>query len=158
VIIAQQTMAHAPPPAAHLAQEKRSVVISDKPPSGSASSRPSRSRGRGDATVVIRDRKKLEAMRREIAESQRAHARRSSNPPSQYLVWGGAALAAFVLGGVVALAVGAATASTPELAPSALPVDPAAAARQQAQQAQPQPAPAPTVDLEDLPVESRKRR
>ncbi len=159
VIIAQQSVAHAPPAAAHLAQEKRSVVISDKPPgdAGKPGSARPKSRGRGDATVVIRDRKKLEAMRREIRESQRAYARRSSRPPRPYLVWGGAALAAFVLGGAVALAVGAVTSRTPELAPSSLPVDPAAAARDKAAKGTPEPTAAPTVNLEDLPVERRKR-
>ena len=159
VIIAQQSLAHAPPAAVQVQEEKRSVVISDKPPGGAAPvASPRRTRSRGEATVVIRDRRKLEEMRREIQESQRAYARQSSvssKPPKPYLVWGGAALAAFVLGGVVALVVGALTAPDP-LTP-AIP----------AQQVQAQPggpaakpggeaAPAPTVNLEDLPVE-RKR-
>ncbi|HVJ21355.1 MAG TPA: hypothetical protein VM686_38350 [Polyangiaceae bacterium] len=154
VIIAQQTLAHAPPAAAQVEDEKRSVVISDKPP-GEAK-RSHRPRSRGEATVVIRDRRKVEAMRREILESQRAFARMSSKPPRPYLVWGGAALAAFVLGGVVALVVGAATTPSPALIPSAPTVDPAAAERAKAKD-EPKPAPAPTVNLEDLPIE-RKRR
>jgi hypothetical protein len=155
-IIAQQSVAHAPPAAAQVEEEKRSVVISDKPPVGGAaasgSQRP-KSRGRGDATVVIRDRRKLEEMRREIRESQRAYAKRPSRPPRNYLFWGGAALAAFLVGGAVALALGAAS-SGPELAP--LQVDPVAAEREKAKAA-PEAAPAPTVNLEDLPVERRKR-
>src|SRR5690606_16867210 len=131
----------------HLAQEKRSVVISDKPPvepRGAKSDR-ARARGRSDATVVIRDRRKLEAIRRHVQDSQRAHARQSSRP-APYLVWAGAALAAFVLGGIVALAVGAATARPSEPAP----LQPApGAGQEQSSGAQPEPAPAPTVDLED---------
>jgi hypothetical protein len=159
VIIAQQSVAHAPPPAAHVEDEKRSVVISDTPPGGAAplptpapaapAQSPSRgrTRGRAEATVVIRDRRKLEQMRKEIRESQRAHRRRSSKPPRPYLVWGGAALAAFVLGGLVALVVGVLTAPGPVVIPD----PPAATAAPQDLQ----PTAAPTVNLEDLPVEKK---
>jgi hypothetical protein len=159
IIIAQETLAHAPPPAANVQDEKRSIVISDKPPAEDATPvyKKPRGRSRGEATVVIRDRRKLDEMRREILESQRAYERLSSKPPRRpWLLWVGAALAAFVLGGVVAMLAGGTAPSSLETLPSAQPSS--TSARQGvAEVPSAKAAPAPTVSLEDLPVERRRR-
>ena len=58
VIIAQQTLAHAPPAAAQVQDEQRSVVISDKPPGAepapSTSGKRARSRGESLAKELLK--------------------------------------------------------------------------------------------------------
>jgi len=93
-IIAQQTAAHAPQPRANVAEEPRSVVITEHP-------EPPRSppRSSAEATLVIRDRRALDEMRHKILRRQqqkRAHGRNA------LYLWGALGLAAFVLGGIVA--------------------------------------------------------
>lgn len=99
-IIAQQTEAHAPRPRANVSEESRSVVITDhpqrrdtEPPRGS-----SLPRSNAEPTLVIRDRRALDELRKEIVLRQ-AKKRRGNR--ALYL-WGGLGLVAFVLGGVVA--------------------------------------------------------
>ncbi len=154
-IIAQQAQVHAPQPRAQVEDEKRSIVISDKPPPKEPSVPPpaaSRYRsGRGEATVVIRDRRKLEDMRQQILARQHEHQRRKDK---RIYVWAGAALAAFLLGGVVALMAGGSSAPAPALTasvPASAPLKPVTTA------ATDEPKPA-TVNLEDLPVEKRSSR
>lgn len=94
-IIAQQTAAHAPQPRANVAEESRSVVITEhsEPPRNPAP------KSSGEATLVIRDRRALDEMRQKILRRQqekRAHSRNA------LYLWGALGLAAFVLGGIVA--------------------------------------------------------
>jgi len=100
-IIAQQTEAHAPRPRANVSEESRSVVITDQPQR--RDTEPPRGtgfpvRGTGEPTLVIRDRRALDELRREIVQRQ-AKKRRSSRA---LYMWGGLGLVAFVLGGIVA--------------------------------------------------------
>ena len=101
-IIAQQQGAHAPKPRAQVTEEARSVVISDHPPKGS--SRPpaadaSSKRERSEKTVVIRDRKKIDELRAEI---ERRKPKPAPAMPGVWL-WVVVGLAAFLMGGLVAL-------------------------------------------------------
>jgi hypothetical protein len=100
-IIAQQTEAHAPRPRANVSEESRSVVITDhpqrrdtEPPRGTGI--PPRSSA--EATLVIRDRRALDELRRDIVQRQ---AKKRRGKRGLYM-WGGLGLAAFVLGGIVA--------------------------------------------------------
>ncbi|HEX7451573.1 MAG TPA: hypothetical protein VF294_04780, partial [Polyangiaceae bacterium] len=79
-IIAQQTEAHAPRPRANVSEESRSVVITDQPQQRDTE-RPRGAgfpvRGTAEPTLVIRDRRALDELRREIVQRQ-AKKRRSS--------------------------------------------------------------------------------
>ena len=98
-IIAQQQGAHAPQPRTQVTEEARSVVISEPAPALPASRpAPAVTRPRGEPTLIIRDRRALDEMRRQIADRQR---RKKSGRRSLYL-WGLVGIVAFVLGGVVA--------------------------------------------------------
>jgi len=93
-IIAQQTAAHAPQPRANVAEESRSVVITEHP-----EPRDPPRRSSAEATLVIRDRRALDEMRQKILRRQQeklAHGRKA------LYLWGALGLAAFVLGGIVA--------------------------------------------------------
>ncbi|HKO53317.1 MAG TPA: hypothetical protein VJV79_36665 [Polyangiaceae bacterium] len=95
-IISQQTAAHALQPRANVAEESRSVVITEHP--ARRDSQPPR-RSSAEATLVIRDRRALDEMRQKIVRRQKqkeAHGRRA------LYLWGALGLAAFVLGGIVA--------------------------------------------------------
>lgn len=160
-IISQQTEAHAPRPRANVSEEARSVVITDHPLRRDTQ-RPGEAPPRtgGEQTLVIRDRRALDELRRHIVRHKvkKADARRS------LYLWGVLGLAAFVLGGVVAFL---ATDSLPDAptAPSAVaalqrgeahvvpPVTAPPAAAQPAATTTPEPPHA--VRLDDLPVERR---
>lgn len=158
-IIAQEQRAHVPAPRRAVKEETRSVVISDVPPPASGYRRTGRYSGRNDATVVIRDRRRVDAMRQALLESYRpAPAGRN------WLLWVSAAFAAFAIGGVVAAIASRATSHKAPVIPSSSAViknsspEPGAdSARSSAPaQASPQGASfsAPrAVDLKDLPVE-----
>jgi hypothetical protein len=94
-IIAQQQGAHAPQPRANVSEESRSIVISEPPVA-----RPAQApvRPRGEPTLIIRDRRALDDMRRQIIERQR----RKKNSRRSLYVWGVIGVVAFVLGGIVA--------------------------------------------------------
>lgn len=142
-IIAQQTAAHAPKPRANVAEESRSIVISEPPPlaaprAGASSGSPRRSE-RNEKTVVIRDRKQLENVRREI-ERRRAKLEGKDSGLWGWLLVG---LAAFLAGGVLALIVahgdGSAAATSASAQP---PAGSGSSAREP-----------PAVSVEQLPVE-----
>ena len=161
-IIAQQTAAHAPQPRAIVSEESRSVVISDHP--GARKTEPPRSaapRSTAEPTLIIRDRRRLEEMRKQIVERQ-LKSNKSRRSRSIYL-WSALGVAAFVLGGVVAFL---ATDSRSESAqPSADSAPGRAEAQIQAPHAptarpvSPTSAPPGTpVRLDDLPVEPAKKK
>ena len=155
-ILAHEAMAHAPQKRAHVHEEERSIVISDPDPEP-VSSQPAAhayGSGRGDATLVIRDRTELEAARRRILSQRR---RRGF---SRNAVWFGFAFAAFAIGGAVALFsmrtrgpvavhAGTVSASFPPSSHSAAPTEPAPAANEPEKPRQ--------VQLEELPVEQPAR-
>ncbi|MET0792434.1 MAG: hypothetical protein ABW061_13015 [Polyangiaceae bacterium] len=154
-IIAQQTVAHAPPAPANVSEESRSVVITDhprrhdtEPPRGAA--KPPRSSA--EATLVIRDRRALDDLRTQI---ERRRLKQGNRRRPLYL-WGALGVAAFLLGGIVAF-----------LATDGQSAAAAAPGRVEAQIALPNsaapPAPAkaepapPSVRLDDLPVEPPRK-
>jgi hypothetical protein len=110
-IVAQQLGAHAPKPRVQVVEEARSIVISEHPP-GRATPAPEAQAPAGDKapkkkrsertekTVVIRDRRQIDDLRRHIAKVSSS----APPPPSQgILLWVIVGVAAFLLGGVVAL-------------------------------------------------------
>ncbi|HET9955141.1 MAG TPA: hypothetical protein VFQ61_11590 [Polyangiaceae bacterium] len=104
-IIAQQTVAELPK-REQINEEARSVVISDLPPPRSGQRA---QRGRGDPTIVIRDRRELDAARqrfleehRRSQEQEKAHQAAQKSRSMYYVM--GLGLLAFAIGGGVALA------------------------------------------------------
>ncbi len=147
-IIAQQTEAHAPKPRTNVANEARSVVITDHPvrPDTQPPSR-SHPRSSGEATLVIRDRRDLDAIRKGIAKRQ--FEKGGGGQPVLY-TWVALGLAAFVLGGLFAFLATDSRAGTADPAPNealsgAPVVSPAPALTQ----------PPRAVKLDDLPVEPK---
>ena len=97
-IIAQQTAAHTPQPRANVAEESRSVVITEHPQQPEAPRQPP-PRSSAEPTLVIRDRRALDEMRQKILRRQ--HQKRAHGRKALYL-WVALGLAAFLLGGIVA--------------------------------------------------------
>lgn len=152
-IIAQQQGAHAPKPRARVTEEARSVVISDHPPTGSQPPSPApageRGRsGRSEKTVVIRDRRQVEELRRELAKRGPKPA-----PPTfpGLWLWVGVGVAAFVTGGLVALFATRQNADPAAPATSAAPVTPSKPAAP-AVDGEP-----PSVSIDELPIEGSKK-
>lgn len=159
-IIAQQQGAHAPKPRVQVTEEARSIVISDHPAPGSnppsgpkipVDAHPSgRKRSdRTEKTVVIRDRRQIEELRREMAKRRPPAA---PEPAKGLLLWVIVGVAAFVVGGLVAL-----FATSDEDSAAAAPV-PAASVL-----AAPSVAPAvtsepPSVSIDELPIEGGKKK
>jgi hypothetical protein len=147
-IIAQQTAAHAPQPRQNVSNEARSVVISDRP--GAPGTQPgTRRRGTTEKTVIIRDRRKLDEVRQKLIERQ---LKKKQDKARLIYFWGAIGIAAFVLGGVVALF---ATGDDADAAASAAPPSQPAPVRSAVAPADQEP---PTVDLSELPVEKRGRK
>jgi hypothetical protein len=159
-IIAQQQGAHVPKPRVQVTEEARSIVISEHPaPRGPGSNPPSAlkiptdsaSRKRSDRTektVVIRDRRQIEELRREIAK-RRPPAK--VEPTKGLLLWVIVGVAAFLTGGLVALFAtrdGAASASAkPTVSapptPSVAPIPPTEP---------------PSVSIDELPIEGGQKK
>jgi hypothetical protein len=156
-IIAQQQGAHAPKPRAQVTEEARSIVISDHPAPGSSPppapalpQDPGARRDRSEKTVVIRDRRQIDELRREI-EKRRPKAPAATAMPGLW-VWIVVGLAAFLTGGLVALFATRQDAATAAPVPSsALPAPdlPAPAA--------PSSEP-PSVSIDELPIEDGQKR
>jgi hypothetical protein len=97
-IIAQQSGAHELRPSTQVKSEPRTIVVSDyghsvEPPVAHTPGRSSRA----EATVVIRDRRKLDQMRQRISRT-----RRRGSTLGPFYLWGGVGAAAFILGGLAA--------------------------------------------------------
>jgi hypothetical protein len=151
VIVAQETGAHAPAPRVEVATDPRSIVISDVPgrqqklPTVPPLRRPERT----EKTVVIRDRKSLDKLRRGASRPPRA--RRRSGTRMIYLV-GVAVLASLAAGTLLATLTNSIGS---EEAPSA-----AASIGVEEPTAQPAPSsetPA-VVDLADLPAVKKTKK
>lgn len=150
-IIAQQQGAHAPKPRAQVTEEARSIVISDHPPKGSSrppAADPGSKRERSEKTVVIRDRKKIDELRAEI---ERRRPKPAPVMPGVWL-WVVVGVAAFLMGGLVALF------ATREEEAGAAPV-PSAALEAPVAPAAPAPSTeVPSVSIDELPIEGGKKR
>ena len=157
-IIAQQQGAHVPKPRAQVTEEARSIVISDHPAPGSNPpsgpkipvARGTRKRSeRTEKTVVIRDRRQIEELRREMAKRKPV----APPPPAKgLLLWVIVGVAAFLTGGLVAL-----FATRDDEASRAAPVPPAVSVEAPAPSVAPvattEP---PSVSIDQLPIEGSK--
>lgn len=112
VIIAQETEAHAPQPRVQVATDHPSIMISE--PQAGARKRMPTLRTRSEKTVVIRDRKQLEQMRRAI-HKQKAKPAIASR--TLYLLLGAAAIASLALGTLIAFIVDSRSAAIPAAVP-----------------------------------------
>lgn len=161
-IVAQQLGAHAPKPRAQVTEEARSIVISEHPAPGpnlgldspGAPKIPSDSRGkkrseRTEKTVVIRDRRQLEELRREMAKRRPPP---EPAPSKGLLLWVIVGAAAFLAGGLVALLAtrddSSAAAAPPPVVSTAPPPSAAPAA----------PTEPPSVSIDELPIEGGKNK
>ena len=154
-IIAQQQGAHAPAPRAQVTEEARSIVISEHPAPGSNPPlEPKIPAGRKrsertEKTVVIRDRRQIEELRREMAKRKPV----AAPPPSKgLLLWVIVGVAAFLTGGLVALFATRDEASDP--VPAAPVVSAQAPAPSVAPVATTEP---PSVSIDQLPIEGSKK-
>jgi hypothetical protein len=152
-IIAQQQGAHAPKPRAQVTEDARSVVIADHPPPGSsapagAPGPAAKRRERTEKTVVIRDRRQLDELRREMTKRKPKPAK----PSKSVMLWVVVGVAAFVTGVVVALlATREEEAAAPEL--------PVAASGQTTPSVVPLvTAEPPSVSIDELPIEGSKQK
>lgn len=154
-IIAQQQGAHVPKPRVQVTEEARSIVISEHPapgsnaPSGPVAPGTRKRSERTEKTVVIRDRRQIEELRREMAKRKPV----AAPPPTKgLLVWVIVGVAAFLTGGLVALF------ATREDASSAAPVTPAVSAEAPVPSVAPvvttEP---PSVSIDQLPIEGSKK-
>ena len=157
-IIAQQRGAHAPAPRAQVTEDARSVVISDHPAQGfgapaaaaASAGAPARKRSeRTEKTVVIRDRRQIEELRREMAKRK---PRLEAPPPTRgLLLWVIVGVAAFLTGGLVALFAtrdeSTGVAPIPPMTSQGLPLPPSA----------PSAAEPPSVSIDELPIEGSKK-
>ena len=116
VIIAQETEAHSPQPRVQVATDHPSIMISEPapaaPPPGARKRMPTL-RTRSEKTVVIRDRKQLEQMRRAIHKQK---AKPAIEARTLYLL-GAAALASLALGTLIAFIVDSRSAALPAAVP-----------------------------------------
>ena len=97
-IVAQQATAHAPAPRVQVADEARTIVVSEPPPDADDTARVrSLDRGRNDPTMVLR------AVRAPLPAVVSAPPRRSWPPWLPWLIWGLAGLIAFGFGAFLAL-------------------------------------------------------
>ena len=159
VIIAQETGAHAPQRRAQVTTDHPTVVISEPPAQEERRMRATvkiSRRERSEKTVVIRDRKQVEQMRRAISDRASA-VRRASKPPvvekrTLYLL-GAAALASLALGTLIAFLVDAtADARTPAPAPALVQDEPGTAPASDTSSSR------PPIDLDALPDPPAKAR
>jgi len=153
-IIAQQQSAHLPKPRVQVNEEARSVVISDHPahaPKAASSSQKLsavKRSSRNEKTVVIRDRRQVDELRRQMA----LHRATSQTSHRGVLLWVVVGVVAFVTGGLVALLatkddgapVGNLPTSSAAPHPSVVPPPPA-----------PEP---PKVSIDELPIEGAKKK
>ena len=162
-IIAQQQGAHVPKPRVQVTEEARSIVISEHPAPGfNAPSAPkipvkpeSRKRSeRTEKTVVIRDRRQLEELRREMAKRKPVAAPSPSQRQGGLMLWVIVGVAAFLTGGLVALFATRDEADVPAATPPVVSAQGAAPAPSVAPVAPPEP---PSVSIDQLPIEGSKK-
>jgi hypothetical protein len=157
-IIAQQQGAHVPKPRVQVTEEARSIVISDHPgslpPSASKipAKPPTRKRSeRTEKTVVIRDRRQIEELRREMAKRKPAAAAAPS-PRQGVLLWVIVGVAAFLTGGLVALFATRNDAGVPATSAPTVSVEVPAPSVAPAVPNEP-----PSVSIDQLPIEGSKK-
>jgi hypothetical protein len=149
VIIAQETGAHAPQRRVNVATDHPSVVISEPPPAHPAKGVPTyrTRRDRTEQTVVIRDRKKLEQMRRDVL---RQHKRKAGMERRTLYLVAVAALASLAMGTLIAALVDSSTAPPPPVQTLPEPEPPPGAT--------PSAVPAGAIDLDAIPDRGKGAR
>jgi hypothetical protein len=151
VIIAQETGAHAPQRRVNVTTDHPSIVISEHPPAHPSNRAPTyrTRRERTEQTVVIRDRKKLEQMRREMTRQYRK--KKGVERRTIYLI-AVAALASLALGTLIAALVDSTTAAAPATVRALPQPEPA--------MGEPAPSAVPpgTIDLDALPEPGKGAR
>lgn len=154
VILAQESAVHVPQPRQQVATDHPTVVISEPEHRGGKRAPTMRMprRESSEKTVVIRDRRQLDQMRKAISDRQQLkHSSRGVETKTLYLLVA-AALLSLVVGTLIAAFVDSRQ-DSPDLAGSgsaAAPAPPPSAAAT--------PAPLDTIDLDSLPVDRRKPR
>jgi hypothetical protein len=153
-IIAQQQGAHVPKPRAQVTEDARSIVIADHAPPGgnspAAAAEPAaKRRERTEKTVVIRDRRQIDELRREMAKRKPKPKR--AEPKQGVFLWVVVGVAAFLTGGLVALF---ATREDEPLAPQAPSIATERAAPAATPTATTEP---PSVSIDELPIEGSKK-
>ncbi len=149
-IIAQQQGAHAPQPRVLVNEDARSVVIAETlpPRTRSPAAGETKRRERTEKTVVIRERRQIDELRREMA-------RRKPKPPPEskgMLLWVVVGVAAFVTGGIIALLATREDEAAAPVVPAALSLQPEAPAAP-AETSEP-----PSVSIDELPIEGSKSK
>lgn len=144
VIIAQETGAHAPQRRVNVTTDQPTVMISEPPPAHASNRLPTyrTRRERTEQTVVIRDRKQLEKIRREMT---RQHRKQSGIERRTVYLVAAAALASLAMGTLIAAIVDSSSAAAPATV-KALP-QPEPPAGEPARSAMPP----GTIDLDALP-------
>jgi len=165
-IIAQQQGAHVPKPRVQVTEEARSIVISEHPGAGAgAGPRPGskppsapkiptdpsakKRSDRTEKTVVIRDRRQIEELRREMAKRRPVP---QPAPTKGLLLWVIVGVAAFLTGGLVALF------ATREDSSAAAAPAPAVSVAPQPSAAPAAPTEPPSVSIDELPIEGGKKK
>ena len=155
VILAQESVVHAPQRRTNVATDARSVVISEPQPTKRGEHSPTM-RTRRDAsekTVVIRDRRQLDKMRKAISERHQQKQKKRLIEPKTLYLFAAAAVGSLVVGTLIAALVD--EQKSDGLAPLATSSSAGAHA-----------APPPddsayvpeTIDLDSLPVDKSRRR
>ena len=152
VILAQESAVHVPQPRQNVTTDHPSVVISEPAhPPGTYSPTVRRPRQSSEKTIVIRDRRQLDKMRKAISDRQQLkQSSRVVEPKTLYLLVA-AALASLVVGTLIAAFVDSRQESGPDL-----PATGSAAVAAPPSSAATTPAPINTIDLDSLPVDKRK--
>jgi hypothetical protein len=154
VILAQESAVHAPQRRTNVATDARSVVISE-PPLGKRGEHSPTVRTRREAsekTVVIRDRRQLDKMRKAMSERPGLKPRRRLIEPRTLYLLAAAAVGSLVVGTLIAALVDS------QRSDALLPVPSASSAVQAKHPAPATSADAPeTIDLDSLPVDRTHR-
>ena len=159
-IIAQQQGAHAPKPRAQVTEEARSIVISDHPAPGPnppdapaipAAPTVKKRSERTEKTVVIRDRRQIDELRREI-EKRKPKAGVAALPTQGLLLWVIVGVVAFLTGGLVALFATRDDSAAAAVAKPVVSAEPAVPSAAPVVTAEP-----PSVSIDQLPIEGSKK-
>ena len=149
VIVAQESLIHVPQPRVNVATDQPTVVIAE---SVASPARPTvRTRRTTEQTVVIRDRRQLDRMRRASSERQQPNSKpRRVEPKTLYLL-AVAAVGSLLVGTLIAAFVDSRREDRLRLTPTAAtPSGPPAASNAVK--------PIDTVELDSLPVDRHSRR
>jgi hypothetical protein len=157
VILAQESTVHSPQRRTQVATDAPSVVISEPPVSGRGAHMPTtRTRARRESseqTVVIRDRRQLDKMRKAMSERPRSKQKKPLIEAKTIYLLAAAAVGSLVVGTLIAALVDGQNDSELEPLPSVPSAVAAPTASTDARSDQPD-----TIDLDSLPVDNKTKR